>query len=103
MNIILKKPIKKDDSEIKELNIDLDNITGKDILAAEKEARLMGDTSLELGWSKMFQAVLVSKAATEKVVVDDIMNLSGADFMRVTGAVADFLFGWVLQNLPQKQ
>jgi hypothetical protein len=103
MKIPLKKPITKDGAEITELNIDLDNITGKDILAAEKEARLMGDTTLELGWSKMFQAILISKTATETVIVDDIMNLSGADFMRVTGVAADFLFGWVLPSPPQKQ
>lgn len=103
MKIILKKAIVKDGTEINELNIETDNITGKDILAAEKEARLMGDSTLELGWSKMFQAILASKAAAETVVVDDIMNLSGADFMQVTGEVADFLFGWVLPNPHQKQ
>lgn len=103
MKITLKKPISKDSAEITELNVDFDNITGKDIMAAEREARLLGDNTPDVCYSKTFQAILVAKAAAEKVIVDDVMNLNGSDFMQATTAASGFLFGWALpDNLQQK-
>ena len=101
--IILSKPIKKDGNKISELNLDFDKITGKEILAAEKETRLLGDSTPDAWYSKTFQAVLAAKAANEAVIVDDVMNMAGPDFMQVTTLVSNFLFGWALpDNLQQK-
>jgi hypothetical protein len=98
----LSKAIVKDGAEIAELNLDFDKITGKQIIAAEKEARLLGDATLDIGYSKTFQAIIVAKAANESVIVDDILNLSGKDFIHITTAASNFLFGWALSANPQE-
>jgi len=94
--ITLSKPISKDGNEITSLNLDFDKITGNQIIAAEKEARLLGDTTPDACYSKTFQAIIAAKAAAEPVIVDDIMGLHGSDFIQTTTAAANFLFGWAL-------
>ncbi|WP_094607731.1 hypothetical protein SPSIL_009070 [Sporomusa silvacetica DSM 10669] len=94
--ITLSKPISKDGNEITALNLDFDKITGNKIIAAEKEARLLGDTTPDACYSKTFQAILAAKAAAESVVVDDILGLSGSDFIQITNTVSNFLFNWAL-------
>jgi hypothetical protein len=100
--IILTKTIKKDDTNITELNFDFDNITGKQIIAAEKEARTLGDNTPDICYSKTFQAIIAAKAAAEPVLVDDILNLSGANFIQTTTQVSNFLFGWALPAQTQE-
>lgn len=96
MKIVLTKPISKDGKEFKELNLDFDKITGREIIAAEKETRILGDIAADVNCSKAFQAVLIAKAAAEPVGVDDILSLPGADFIYATSVASNFLFGWVL-------
>jgi len=94
----LKKAIVKDGNEITELNFDFDQITGNDIIAAEKEARMMGDKTPDTCFSKIFQAIIVAKAADKPIIVDDVMDMNGMDFIGVTTKAANFLFGWALPN-----
>ena len=93
--ITLSKAIKKDELEIKKIHIDFNSITGRHIIAAEREARVMGDSTPDACYSKIFQAVLTAKATKENLNVDDILNLAGSDFVRVTTEASNFLFGWV--------
>lgn len=95
-NIKLKKAIKKDNEEIAELNLNFDGITGNDIIAAEKETRLLGDTTPDACYSKTFQAIIAAKAADKPLIVDDILAMNGTDFINVTTQTANFLFGWAL-------
>lgn len=96
----LSKAIIKDGAEITELNFDFENkITGKQIIAAEKEARAMGDNTPDACYSKIFQAIIAAKAAAEPVLVDDILSLTGGDFIRATTEASNFLFGWALPSL----
>lgn len=92
----LRKPFEKDGKKITEIKFDFEKITGNDIIAAEKEARLMGDSTPDAAYSKTFQAVLAAKAAIQPVNTDDIMGMNGSDFMAATTAAASFLFGWAL-------
>lgn len=94
--VTLSKSLTKDGNEIKELNLDFDKITGNQIVAAEKEARLLGDSTLDISYSKTFQSIIAAKAAVEPVVVDDILDLAGPDFIQVTAQASNFLFGWAL-------
>jgi len=104
MDIVkLSKPIQKDNQEYTMLTFDFDKLNGRQIIAAETEARLLGDKSADLQFSKNFQAVLAAKAAQESLIVDDILDLSAPDFLMVTNTVSNFLFGWVLENLQGKQ
>lgn len=101
--ITLKKTIVKDGANIESLNLDFDKVTGRDIIAAEKEARLLGDNTLDLCYSKTFQAIIAAKVAAEPVVVDDILNVPGVNFIQITNAVSNFLFEWALpENLQTK-
>jgi len=99
----LSKPIQKDGKAIKALSLDFDKLTGRQIIAAEGEARLLGDTTADLQFSKNFQAVLAAKTSKDPVIVDDILDLPAPDFLLVTSTVTNFLFGWVLENLREKQ
>ncbi|MBU2701688.1 hypothetical protein Ga0466249_002807 [Sporomusaceae bacterium BoRhaA] len=92
----LAKPITKDGTEITELNLDFDKITGNQIIAAEKEARMLGDTTPDACYSKTFQAVIAAKAADQPLIVDDILAMNGMDFINITTQAANFLFGWAL-------
>lgn len=69
-------------------NIDkaLQNVTGRDFLAAEREARQQGDQTL----SSQFQITLLAHAM--KVPVEDIEALPIKDFVQVLGKVNAFLF-----------
>jgi len=93
--ITLSKSIKKNEIDIKKIHVDFNSITGRHIIAAEREARLMGDSTPDACYSKIFQAVLAAKATKENLIVDDILDLSGSDFVRVTTEASNFLFGWV--------
>lgn len=94
----LKKTIVKDGNEIAELNFDFDKITGNDIIAAEKEARMMGDTTPDACYSKTFQAIIAAKAADQPIIVDDVLDMNGMDFIAATTKAANFLFGWALPD-----
>jgi len=95
----LKKAITKDGKKITELKLDFDKITGNDIIASEKEARLMGDTTPDVCYSKIFQAIIVAKAANQPLIADDIMAMNGMDFISLTTQAANFLFGWALPGV----
>ena len=73
-------------------NIDkaLQNVTGRDFLAAEREARQQGDQTLSIALSSQFQITLLARAI--KVPFEDIEALPIKDFVQVLGKVNAFLF-----------
>lgn len=73
-------------------NIDkaLQNVTGRDFLAAEREARQQGDQTLSIALSSQFQITLLAHAM--KVPVEGIEALPIKDFVQVLGKVNAFLF-----------
>ena len=73
-------------------NIDkaLQNVTGRDFLAAEREARQQGDQTLSIALSSQFQITLLARAM--KVPGEDIEALPIKDFVQVLGKVNAFLF-----------
>lgn len=73
-------------------NIDkaLQNVTGRDFLAAEREARQQGDQTLSIALSSQFQITLLAR--TMKVPVEDIEALPIKDFVQILGKVNAFLF-----------
>lgn len=92
----LKKILIKDGKTITEINFDFEKITGNDIVSAEKESRMLGDNTPDVCYSKTFQAIIAAKAADCKLIVDDVMGLSGGDFINATTQAGNFLFGWAL-------
>lgn len=73
------------------LSMDLESLTGKDVIDAENEARALGVRAVMLESSKEYQAIIAAKAA--HVTVDLIKALPAKEFSSVTGEVQGFLLG----------
>ncbi|ADK84950.1 conserved hypothetical protein [Desulfarculus baarsii DSM 2075] len=88
--IKLSKAINWDGKEHSELTLELEALTGADLVAAEREfgARnpgFVGVPSLQVG----YQAGVAAKAL--KRPVEDVLRLSAKDFLRCVEAVGGFL------------
>lgn len=90
----LKKAIEKNGKKISDINFNFEQMTGYDIIAAEKEARMLGTVALDVTYSKVFQAVIAAKAADKELIADDILGMQITDFMEITAKTSNFLFGW---------
>ena len=91
ITIPFRKSFSFEGKEYSELQLDLDSLTGKDVIDAESEARSMGVRAIMLESSKAYQAILAAKAAG--VTVDLIQALPAKEFSTVTGEVQGFLLG----------
>ena len=91
MKIILNKGINVNDNIVKEIDLDFDKLTGKDLIAAEKETRHLGDQTPSVLLSMTYQASIVAKIVG--VPVDDILALSATDFKKLIAPTASFLLG----------
>lgn len=89
MKIEFAKPHSFEGQEYNGLELDLDGLTGNDLIAAEKETRAMGSQTPVVEFSKTYQAVVGAKAAN--VPVDMITSLPAREFSRITVYVANFL------------
>lgn len=90
IKIVLDQPIKIGEEEVKELTLDFESLTGNAILAAETEARAMGDKTPQLLFSMKFQAAIASKAS--KVPIKIIIDLPAGKFQEIMMEVNHFLF-----------
>lgn len=89
MKIVLSKPCAFEGKDYNDFNIDFDKLTGKDLVSASKEARLMGDGSSVQELSPIYLAVVGAKAAG--VSVDMVLSLPAKDFTAVKTTVQNFL------------
>ncbi|MDT8901829.1 phage tail assembly protein [Anaeroselena agilis] len=85
----LQKPHTAEGKEYTELNLDLEKLSGRDLVNAAREARLLGDASQVPETSHTYLAVVAAKAAS--VNVDVILSLPAKDFTAVKSLVQDFL------------
>ncbi len=90
--IKLSKPVQWDGKDLSEISLDLDSLTGNDLVAAEKEflalnPDFVGVPSLNVE----YQLCLAARAL--KRPVDDIKALPLKDCQRLIGALSDFLLG----------
>lgn len=67
----------------------LNKLSGRDFAEAERQARLEGDTSIDIGTSRTFYAAVAAKAL--KTPLPDIMELPMREFFAITGDVGSFL------------
>lgn len=98
MKIKLSKPYKYEDKKISEITFDLDSLTGKDIISAEREASAIAGKPV-IDVDKTYQVCLIAKAAG--VVYDLIVGLPARDFVRVIGPAQDFLLGISAPETPE--
>lgn len=87
--IKLKQPMIIKGKEESKIVLDFEQIRGKDLIAAEKEVRAMGDTTPSVFLSMNFQAVVAAKLLG--VPVEDIQELPATDFRNIVVPVANFL------------
>ena len=67
----------------------LNKLSGRDFAEAARQARLEGDTSVDIGTSRTFYAAVAAKAL--KTPLPDIMELPMREFFAITGDVGSFL------------
>lgn len=91
MKIKLSKTYNSEGKEFRELDIDFDRLTGKDLVDASKEARILGDVSPVQELSPTYLAVVGAKAAG--ISIDTVLALSAKDFTSVKTETQNFLLG----------
>ena len=67
----------------------LNKLSGRDFAEAERQARLEGETSVDIGTSRTFYAAVAAKAL--KMPLPDIMELPMREYFAITGDVGSFL------------
>lgn len=67
----------------------LQGLTGRDFAIAEKEARRMGDQSIDICLSRTFFAAVAARCF--KVPTEDILGLTIREYTLITGDVGSFL------------
>ncbi|MGI6436410.1 MAG: phage tail assembly protein [Syntrophomonadaceae bacterium] len=80
-----------EDVEYDALFLDLEGLTGNDLLQAEKEYASEGGTAPVVELNKGYLSLVAAKAA--KVPVELIRDLPAKDFSQVTIMVQNFLLG----------
>ena len=88
---VFKKKVTFEGTEHISINLDLDGLTGNDLIKASRESQILGDVSPVQELSMTYLAVVAAKAA--KVSVDMIMALPAGEFSRVKVIVQNFLLG----------
>ena len=91
MKIELKKAINTGGKLIKELNLDLDKLTGSDLIEAEKEVMISDNTPLVMDFNRSFLITIAAKAAG--IATDALKSLNIRDFSKITNEVQRFLTG----------
>lgn len=86
----MKVALTKEFNGKKEIELDLESLTGKDLLLAEKQARMKGDQSAIIFLSMQYQTALAAKLAG--VSVKELEALPAVDFRNIVMPVVNFLF-----------
>lgn len=86
MRITLSHPVKYRDSELDSLELDLDSLTGNDLIAIEDSLRSTGQVNL---FSQGYFAAIAARSA--HIPVEVLKGLPVKDFMKVTSEVINFL------------
>ena len=89
MKIALSKELTIKGELVKEVELDFDSLTGRDLTKAEKEARLTGDQNIMIIFSMVYHAAIVAKLLG--VTYDDVLDLPAGDFTKLTASVSNFL------------
>ena len=89
MDVKFEKPFVFEDQEYGSLTLDVENLTGKDLLDASRETRAFGDVTPLIELSKTYYAFIAAKAA--KVPIELIWALPAREFSKVTVEAQNFL------------
>ncbi|MDO5116000.1 MAG: phage tail assembly protein [Synergistaceae bacterium] len=90
MEIKLSKEVEFEGKKHTELTVDLDGLTGRELIDAEAEAFAITARPVT-DIDKTYQSCVAAKAA--KVPADLLFRLPARDFAKITSAVQNFLLG----------
>ncbi|MBR1487098.1 MAG: phage tail assembly protein [Synergistaceae bacterium] len=91
MKIELKKAINTGGKSIKELNLELEKLTGNDLIEAEKEVMLADNTPFVMDFNRSYLITIAAKAAG--LATGALKTLNILDFTKITSEVQRFLVG----------
>ena len=91
MKITLKKAISATGKSIKELDLDLDSLTGNDLIEAEKQVMVTDNIPVVMDFNRSFLISVAARAS--KIPADALKSLSAKDFSNITNTVQRFLTG----------
>lgn len=96
MKIELSKAIPYKDAQLKELELELENMTGKDILQVESDMKASGENIAAWEYSRSFLLNVAARAS--HLPVEVLQNLNVKDFTRVINETLNFLAGGASGN-----
>ena len=88
MKITLSHPVPYKDTELDALDLELDALTGNDLIAVEDNLRASGQVNL---FSQSYFAAIAARSA--HIPLEVLKALPVKDFMKVTSEVINFLGG----------
>ena len=88
--VILSKPVNVKGNEVKEVTLDFDGLTGKDIISAEAQARALGESVVPIYSSMRYQGIIAAKMIG--VRVEDLEEMPAKDYTNLVTSVANFFF-----------
>ena len=89
MKIELTKPIRYKDTDIHTLDLELDDLTGRDLIDAEETLKARGQTVAAWEFSRSYLLSVAAKSSHMPAEVLEGMN--AADFTRTVNEVLSFL------------
>lgn len=92
--LVLKKPLKVNGEELKELPFDFEELTAKDLHKISKDLKSRGIPVTVLALDYEYQLSTFAEAvkkANRDVTMNDILRLSAHDAMKATGLARSFL------------
>ena len=98
MRIKLRKLVTWEEKTYQELDLNLDALTGKDLLAVTRELQAAKEPVLSPNTDARYHAAVAARAA--RVPVELIHALPARDFTRVTVEVQGFLLGADSETSP---
>ena len=89
MKIKLSKAIKHKGENIEILNINLDDLTGNDLIEVEKQLTQSGEVSIVTDFNKIYLITIAARAL--HIPVEVLKFASAKDFTKITNEVCNFL------------
>lgn len=89
MKIKLKKAVMHQGHELDVLDIPLEELTGNDLIEAEKQIIQSGETVVVTDFSRSYLIALASRAS--HIPVETFKFMDARDFTRIAGEVRNFL------------
>lgn len=93
MEVKLQRPIDIKGEKVEKIVLNLDSLTGKDILSVNQELRLRGVVGMNTVFTTE-EGLMIVASKVSGILPDDLERLSAPDFLEVTAQVSNFLMGW---------